>query len=314
VTRQLRLRAARRKLDELASRRGGVLYRPEIVRAGVPRWVVRLEIRMGRWQPSGRQTVVTHNGPLSRSQQLAVAVLEVGPRAALDGVSRLQHLGIDVKDDGAIHVLAPKSSTPGHPKGVRVHESRRYDESDVVIEGGLRVVRAPVAAVHAALWARTAKEATLLALLVVQQRKASAQEFAVAVEAVRKHPFRRLLRDLAGDLRDGARSLGEIDVARAMRARGLPEPDRQVVRHRATGTAYLDVHFKDYALTLEVDGVQHDEPASRVADVLRDLAGLAEGDGVIRLPLVAWRVSQEDILDALEAVFASRGWRRDRAA
>lgn len=269
---------------------------------------------MGRWRASGRQTVVTHNGPLSAGQRLIVAVLEVGPRAALDGVSRLQHLGIAVRDDGQVHVIAPKSSTPSHPTGVRVHESRRFEEDDVVVEGGVRVVRPAVAAVHAALWARTDREATLLALLVVQQRKADAQAFALAVDAVRRHPRRRLLRALAGDLVDGVRSMGELDVARALRRRGLPAPDRQVVRRRPTGTAYLDCRFAVYALTLEIDGLQHEEPEQRLADVLRDLASLAEGDRVVRLPLVAWRLSPEQVLDALEEVFAARGWRAPRAA
>lgn len=297
-------------LRRLAAQRDGVLYRPEVVRAGVPRWVVRLEIRMCRWQASGRQTVVTHTGPVVGSQRWTVVVLEVGPRAALDGVTRLQHLGITVRDDGHVHVIAPKSSTPGHPPGARVHESRRHREDDVVVVGGLRVVRPAVAAVHAALWARTDREATLLALLVVQQRKATPQEFADAVDFVRRHPRRRLLRQLALDLLDGVRSVGELDVARALRRRGLPEPDRQVVRRRPTGTAYLDCRFDRVRLTLEIDGAQHDEPEQRLADLLRDLASVTEGDAVIRIPLVAWRLAEDAVLDALAKLFAVRAPRR----
>lgn len=144
-------RAARQLVGELAASRGGVLHRPELAAQGVPRWLVRGELRAGRWQRTGRQTVVVHNADLTPAQRRAVAVLEVGPRAALDGITGLQHHGVRVDDDGQLHVIAPKGSTPRHPAGVRVHESRRFDEADVVVVDGVRVVRAAVAAVHSAM-------------------------------------------------------------------------------------------------------------------------------------------------------------------
>ena len=310
---QLPLLTARREIARLAAARHGVLYRPELAAAGIPRWVVRLEVRQRRWRRTGRQTVVTHNGSLSDVQRRAVAALEVGPRAALDGVTSLQHHGVRVEDDGRLHVIAPKSSTPGRPVGVRPHESRRFREEDVEVVDGVRTVRPAVAAVHAALWARTDREASLFPVLVVQQRLATPAELATAVDAVRRAPRRRLLRTLVLDLMAGVRSLGELDVARALRRRGLPEPDRQVLRARPSGRQFLDCRFDGYELTLEVDGAQHDEPEQRRADVLRDLRLIAEGDAVVRLPLVVWRTAEDEVLDALEGVFASRGWRR-RAA
>jgi hypothetical protein len=271
---------ARRVLSALAASRDGVLSRREVVARGVPRWVLQAELRAGRWRRTGPQTVVTHNAELTPAQRRVVAVLEAGPRAALDGITALQHDGVDVKDDGWLHVIAPKGSTPKRPQGVRVHESRRFREEDVVVRHGVRTVRPAVAAVHGALWARTDQEARLLLVLVVQQRRATAEQVAAAVEQVRRSPRCAVLRGVVGDVHHGVRSMGELDFARALRRRGLPEPDRQVLRVRPTGRQYLDCRFDRYHLTVELDGEQHDDPQHRLDDLLRDLALVAEGDGV----------------------------------
>ena len=311
----LRVRARR-----LAAQRAGVLCRRDLKAAGVPRWFVQLEVRAGRWQRTGRQTVVVHNGELSAATRRVVAVLEVGPRAALDGVSALQHLGVTGLSDDSVHVLCPrggrnrrrrKKPLPARrPRtdDVVVHESRRYREEDVELVDGVRVVKGAVASVHAALWAVTDRQASFLLLLAVQQRLATPAELVDAVGAVRRHPRRRLLISVAAEVSGGVRSLGELDVARAMRERGLPEPDRQVLRRRPSGREYLDVRFEKYRVTLEIDGAQHDELAQKVSDVLRDFAVAADGDVVLRLPLDVFRLAREQVLDRIEAVLRSRGW------
>lgn len=302
--------AARQVLRELAAARGGVLHRADPVARGVPRWMLQAELRARRWQRTGRQTVVTHNADLSQAQRRTVAVLEVGPRAALDGVTGLQHHGVKVDDDGLLHVIAPKGSTPRHPRGVRVHESRRFAEQDVVLRAGVRVLQPAVAAVHAALWARTDREASLFLLLAVQQRLASPAQVGAAVQAVQRSRRKTLLLGVVADLGSGVRAMGELDFARALRRRGMPEPDRQQVRHRPSGRQYLDCRFDRFGLTVEVDGEQHHEPEHRVLDLLRDLALIAEGDDVVRIPSTALRLDEERVLTALERVFVARGWQR----
>lgn len=303
----------RQRAALLAGARAGVLSRRDLRSHGIPRWLLQLEVRAGRWHRTGRQTVVVHNGPLSPATRRAVAVEEVSPRAALDGVSALQQRGVGALTDSDVHVIAPKGSTPSKPAGVVVHESRRFREADVVVVEGVRTVRPPVAAVHAALWARTDRQASYFLILAVQQRLTSPEELAEAVGSIRRHPRRRLLRQVVADVMLGVRAMGELDVTRAMRARGLPEPDRQVVRRRPSGTEYLDARFDRFEVTLEIDGEQHDELHQRVADVLRDFTLVADGDAALRLPLQVWRVAQEQVLDRLEQIFIARGWRRPAA-
>ncbi len=306
------LRLARARALRLAAGQDLVLSRRQLYAAGVPRWAVRHELRVGRWQRTGRQTVVVHNGPLTVAAQRWVAVLECGPRAALDGVSSLQAGGLAHLTDVVVHVIVPKGSRKPRLRGVRIHESRRWREEDVVDEG-IRRTRAAVAAVHAALWAVTDRQAQLFVVLAVQQGRTTVQQVHEVLTTVRRHGRRRLLHALLLDLAGGVRSLGELDVARAMRSRGLPEPLRQAVRRRASGSHYLDAEFPEHQVVLEVDGAQHDELDHRLSDLLRDVAASCEGSTTVRIPLVAWRLDEGAVLDALELLFASRGWLRPAA-
>ena len=150
-----------------------VVGRRQLYAAGVPRWFVANELRRRRWQRGGKQTVVVHNGPLSQEAKWWIAVLEVGCRAALDGVCALQAAGVKGLSDTDSVVATPKGSTPCQPKDVRVRETRRFRSADVITVGIPRM-RPPVAAVHAALWAVSDKQAKLFVLMTVQQRLASA--------------------------------------------------------------------------------------------------------------------------------------------
>lgn len=160
----------------------------------------------------------------------------------------------------------------------------------------------------AALWAKTERQAAFFLILPVQQGLCTAAQLAEVLERVRRHRFRRALWLAVHDIADGARSVGELDVGRALARRGLPKPTRQVKRTRPDGSVYLDLEWEDYGLSMEIDGVQHELPWMQLADTVRDLETLAGGSHVMRIPLIAWRLDEERVLDAVEAVFASRGW------
>lgn len=284
-----------------------VVGRRQLAAAGVPRWLVRRELRVRRWQRTGRQTVALHNGPLSVESRRWVAVLELGPRAALAGITALQHDGVTALADETLHVLVPQGARNRKLPGVRRHESRRWREEDIET-AGIRRTRPAVSAVMAALWARTERQATFFLLLPVQQGLCTPAELSEALERVRRHRFRTALWLAVADIADGARSIGELDVGRGLAQRGLPKPSRQVKRTRPDGTVYLDLVWDDYGLTMEIDGAQHDLPWMRLADTVRDLESVAEGMQVLRIPLLAWRLDEHRVLDAVEAVFRSRGW------
>ena len=296
----------------VAADQAHVAGRRQLYAAGVPRWLVRREIRFRRWQRTGRQTVALHNGPLSAEATRWVAVIESGPRAALSGVTALQHDGVASLTDEAVHIFVPKGTIKRRLRGVTRHESRRWRKEDLEAAGIPRTKPA-VSAVMAALWAVTERQATFFLLLPVQQGLCSPAQLADALERVRRHRFRKALWLAVADIVDGARSLGELDVGRALARRGLPKPSRQVRRTRPDGSVYLDLAWDDYGLTMEVDGSQHDLPWLRLSDTVRDLETLAEGAAPMRIPLLAWRLDEERVLDAIEAVFRARGWTRAAA-
>lgn len=283
----------------------------ELAAAGVPHWVIRREVEIGRWQQPGRLTVVVHNGPLDAVVLREIAVREVERRAAIDGVTALQHAGCDL-DDETVHVIVPRGSTPAAVRGVRVHESRMYRDDDI-LTNGIRRTKPAVAAVHAALWAVSDKQAAYFPVLVAQRRLARPVDLLQAVQGVRRGKRLPLLKGLVVEIAGGVQSLGELDVARDARRHGLPEPRRQAVRRRPSGTEYLDVEFEEYAVSLEIDGAGHDEPWQRLQDLLRDLATAAEGKVAVRIPLVAYRLDRDAVLDALATLLISRGWARQAA-
>ena len=130
-----------------------------------------------------------------------------------------------------------------------------------------------------------------------------------ALAAVRRAPRRRLLKQVVRDIADGAHSLNELDLAVALRRRGLPAPTRQLLVRLPGGRVYLDVAWEQWGVTLEIDGAQHDLASARLDDALRDLGVAGTGRTTVRLPVLALRLDQEAVLDGIEQLLRSRGWR-----
>lgn len=246
-------------------------------------------------------------GPSTPRSAWRCALFEVGPSAVLDGVTALQAAGLRTITEELIHVAVPKSVTPHRSRGVRVHETRRYRQQDV-LRGDIPRMHPATAAVHAALWARSNSEAALFVIASVQQRLVSVAELAEAVELVRRHPRRMLLRGLLRDVGEGVHSMGEREFARLCRRRGLPPPDRQVLRRGPNGRLYFDVCWERYRVIVEIDGIQHLDAAQMVGDALKSNVAVLSGATVLRIPNFALRADPEPFLDQLEAALRAGGW------
>ena len=257
------------------------------------------------------------DSPKGQGREWWTALLECSPRApaggrctaALGGLTGLICAGMQgIDGDGLVHVAAPKSSRPlPSLPGVRIHETRRWRDDDIIASPIPRV-RPATAAVQAALWARTDREAALLLISPVQQRLATAEAVREAVELVRRDRRRTLLRSLADELVDGVRSLNELDFARMCRARGLPEPSRQVVVRTTNGRAYLDVRWDRWRVTVEVDGVGHLRVDRWLDDSLRHNEIALTGDMVLRIPSVGLRLEAARYLDLVGRALRRAGW------
>lgn len=284
----------------------GVVSRAMLRAAGISADDVRAEVRAERWTTHGQQTVALHTRPLGRDEQLWRAVWETGPDvAALDGVTALLAAGMTGYTEERIHLSVVHSHRVKRLSGVRVHQiTRRHDHE--LEPHGIPRVRPAVAAIRAAHWADSDRQAALLLLMPVQQGLLRATDLLETARTIRGRRRRAFVGGVIRDIALGAQSLGELDFARLCRARGLPEPDRQVVREGRNGRIYLDVRW-DCGVVVEIDGIQHTWGLAPVLDALRQNRVTLSRDTVLRIPNVGLRLHEDDFMDQVAQALQLRG-------
>jgi len=234
------------------------------------------------------------------------AVFEAGPRAQLDGVSALWAAGLEGFTSDRIRVSVPRGARVRRARGLDIHQTRRWDAGDAVT-GGIPRTPPAVAAVRAALWAASDRQAALLLTMTAQQRLATVEALGVAALRIRRDRRRRLLHRVILDLAGGAQSLGEQDFARECRRRGLPEPTRQAIRRGRDGRYYLDVAWEQWGVVVEIDGIHHLWASHVVTDALRQNDLTLQDSIVLRLPLLGLRVSPDSFFAQIEEALRRRG-------
>jgi very-short-patch-repair endonuclease len=302
---ELRL-ARRRRVERLASGQDGVVSLSEAYALGTTRAEVRANVAAGRWRRVGSQSIVVHHGQLTQDARFRAAVFEAGPRAQLDGESSLLAAGLRHYDSARIRVSVPRGARVRRARGLDIRQTRRWDADDLVGSGVART-RNEVAAVRAALWARSDKQAALLLTMTVQQGLATAEQLGVEVLRIRRARRRRLIHAVILDLLGGVRSLGELEFARECRRRGLPPPTRQVLRRGRNGRYYLDVVWEEWGVVVEIDGIQHAWADHVVADALRHNDVTLQDATVLRLPLLGLRVAADEFFAQIRRALAGNG-------
>ncbi len=299
-----------REVRAWGARQGGVMSRRDLYGLGVTRWQVLGEVRARRWTRVGDQSVCLYTGPMSQDAHRWAAVFQGGPRACLDGAAALVAAGLQRYEVDRIRVSVPRGARVRRSAVYDVRQTRRWSAADVVTRGGPPRTRPEVAAVRGALWAATERQATYLLIATVQQGLTTPELLGREVLRVRRDRRRLLLHEVVLELLAGARSLGELDVVRALGARGLPVPDRQVLRRDARGRYYLDLYWSSYRVVVEVDGIHHTWVDQVAADALRQNALVLSGDTVLRIPLLGLRLQPEMFLDQVEDALRLGGWAR----
>jgi very-short-patch-repair endonuclease len=283
----------------------GVLSRAELRRHGWDRDAVARQVVADRWACHGHQTVALHTSHLGEEARRWRAVWEVGQRvAALDGVTALQVAGLVGFSEEQVHVSIKHTATVEEVSGVRVHKVIRRSAGELVEGGGIPRTTPAVAAVRAAHWAVSDRQAALLMVMPVQQRLITGDQLVAATRRVRGRTRRRFIRLIAHDIADGAQSLGELDFAALCRSRGLPEPSRQVVQRGQQGRIYLDVRWDDADLVVEIDGAQHAWGLASTDDQFRQNAVVIRGDRVLRMTLLGLRLAPEAFMDQVCQAYA----------
>ena len=295
---------------ELADQQAGVVARRQLYSLGVTRGMARAQVRAGRWRPVGHHSLSMTTGPLTAEAESWAAVLEGGPRAFLDGASALLAAGLQNFEVERIRVSVPKGARIQRRRNARadLRETRRWRADDVLVGSGVPRARPAVAAIRAALWARTDRQATLLLMMSVQQGLCRVDELVLELIRIRRDRRRALVHAILVELSGGVRTLGELDVVRGCRRRGLPAPDQQQARQSARGTYYLDHRWARYGVVVEVDGVQHTWVEQVVGDSLRHNTIALDGDVVLRLPVLGLRTCPDEFFRQIEEALRRRGW------
>lgn len=305
LTLEQRRRRREKLVAPLSHAQGGLLGRRQIYALGLSRSELRAQFAARRWLPDGSQCVRV--GPADGTTRWWRALLEVGPAAVLDGASALLVAGLRTITVDQVHVAVPPGAWFRRCRGVRVHETRRLREVDV-LRVGIPRTKPATAAVHAALWARSDREAALFIVAAVQQRLVSVSGLSDAVARVRRHPRRTLLQALVRDVAEGIESLGERDFAALCARRGYPKPTRQQLVVLPSGRCYYDVVWEDYGVCVEIDGLQHLDAASATDDALKQNAATLKGGKVLRIPFYALRAHPDPFLDQLGEALRAGGW------
>jgi very-short-patch-repair endonuclease len=301
-----------RQLHVIARRQAGVMSRRQLYALGITRWEVTAHVRALRWRTVGDQAVCLHTGPLTDEARHWAAVFQGGPRAHLDGASALIAAGLKRFQVERIRVSVPRGARVRRTARVDIRQTRRWAPHCLATTGVPRTLPA-MAAVRAALWATSDKQAALVLTMTVQQGLATGEELAEAALTIRRDRRRRLVHDVILDVLGGAESLGELDVARECRRRGLPEPTRQVLRRDGARRYFLDVYWEEWGVVLEIDGIHHGWAENVVTDALRHNAVALQRDVVLRLPLLGLRVARERFFEQVEEALRGGGWRRTAA-
>lgn len=296
-------------LAELTSAQASVVSRRQLYALGFTRWEVTAQIRARRWRRVTDQVLAVHTGPLTQEGLHWAAVFQGGPRAHLDGASALVASGLTRYTVDRVRVSVPRGARVRRTPEFDIRQTRRWSADDVLTTGVPRT-RPEVAAVHAALWARSDKQATLILAMAVQQGLTRPDLLAHAALRIRRDRRRRLLQVVVLDLLGGARSLGEIDVARECRRRGLPEPSRQVLRRDGAHRYYLDVCWDEWGIVVEIDGIHHTWAENIVGDALRHNTVAIASATVLRLPLLGLRTEPDAFFDQIRDALVDGGWRR----
>lgn len=302
-----------RPVRQLAHAQSGVISRRQLLNAGMTRWQILAQLNAGRWKAHGRQTIASHTGDLDAAAMRWFAVFEAGPRSAIDGDSALVAAGLTGWTVDLIRVSVPRGAPAVRRKYLMVRQTRRLHRDDLSGAGVPRV-RPPIAAVRAALWARSDRQAATILAMTVQQRIATAESIGIALLAVKRHKRLKMLRAVILDLMGGSESLGELDFLRLCRRNGLPIPDRQVIRKGSSGSYHLDVYWLAFRLVVEIDGIHHLSAGAVVADAIRHNDITLDADVVLRIPLLGMRVAEVEFMHQIQQGLKSGGWRSSLAS
>lgn len=234
---------------------------------------------------------------------IVAAALDAGANAWVDGASALRLAGLEGWMADTIDIALPAGISLRPRGGVTLHRllvlpPRRPEVVPYAVPA--------FAAIRAAGWARTDRQAAAILSMTVQQRLAQSSQMVDAFSLIPRVRRRATLKAIVADIAGGSQSIGEIDFVAECRRRCLPLPDRQEVREGANGRYYLDVLWASAGLAVEVDGSHHYVGDNPERDALRQNDITMTGLTVMRIPRLSLRTNPDPFFAQIEAFLSSK--------
>ncbi len=293
------------RLHNLARSSDGVVTRRAAQTAGITRRRIQAEVDNGRWEVE-RRAITIVGAPCTARSGWLLALAGASPRAALDGVTALQCIGLTGFTE-AVHLSIPKGARVQRSTDIQVHQLRSWRDTDV-LEQPIRHVRPELAAVRAALWAASDRAAQTILAMTVQQGLTSADRLMAAAPRLPRSRRSKLIIAAVEEIAGGAEALGELDFVAVCRAHGVPIPARQDLLRRPSGVYYLDARFSEFAVTVEVDGLGHREVQQLRVDHRKHNELQIDGDTVLRVLSMELRTDPLPFMRQLWRALTARGW------
>ena len=260
---------------------------------GPERRAARRAARLRQWRRLSPQVILASPTAPTASQLAWAAVLHCGPKARLSGRTALILHGWRGDLTTPHDVVVPRAVRPRPaPDLVRV---RRVAEPSG--PAALPARTSPhLAALHAAAWAPSDRQAMYTMISTLQQRLTSPNRLRETLEHLPTLRRRRLISSVITEFADGIQSLNELDFAAMCREFGVPEPFRQRRVLDSNGRLRaIDAYFRTASgatIRVEIEGMQHLDPEQYFADITRhnDLAFASPATSV---RITTWHLRHE---------------------
>ncbi len=294
----------------------GVIARWQIPQAEIETVAVDRLIRRGRWQVLYRGVYATFTGPPSRPAVLWAAVLRAGPDAALSHHTAAELDLLADRLSAVVHVTVPvedRLRVPGTESGsllprIVAHRSARIGQArhPTRVPPRTRLEETTLDLTQAA---PTADEAIGWLIQACSRRLTTAS---LLIEACSVRPRLRWRREMTvalSDIAEGVHSVLEWRYVRKVeRPHGLPSAVRQAPSRIGQRSRYLDNHYEDFGLAVELDGRAAHPLDARWRDIHRDNASAAAGITTLRYNWGDVTTRPCQVAAEVASVLLSRGW------
>jgi len=303
------------RCQELLDHQHGIIARWQAAEAGLSMTMVDQWLRLHRWQRLYSGVYASFTGEPGRTAVLWAAVLRAGPGALLSHWTAAE-LDLLTEAGAAIHVTIPAAQRIRIPAvecppllpAIIVHRSARAAEARHPARVPPRT-RVEETAIDLTQVAFSLEEAMSWLIRACGRRLTTPPLLDAAMAARPRLRWRSELSTALADISDGVHSALELRYVRHVeRPHGLPRAVRQAASKVAGRSRYLDNHYQEFGVAVELDGQVAHPAEARWRDIHRDNASATLGLLTLRYGWADVTTHPCQVAAQIGEVLRLRGW------